>query len=666
MKSLFRKVLPLRNRYVLAIDFFGILAMPSVAFLLRTESLEQYQQLLVPIAVLTSVMTVLKLAIYSRMGMYAHFWPYAGISEVLGMLRATTLAALLETAISGLILIPTGVIPPGFPRTVPFLDALFSMVFVIGFRVGISLMFKVTSARGTPVNQKSVLIIGAGEAGIMLVREMLRNPEIGLNPIGYIDDDPRKHGKRINGIKVIGSMANLPRILEKTTVEEVVIAIPSAPGSVVREVVQACKASGIPSRTIPGLFDILRGTAKVEQFRSVQLEDLLRRGIIRADSKAVRDVLTGARVLVTGAGGSIGSEMCRQIMDFNPFELVLLGHGENSIYQILGELQQFSGKQTRVVPVVADIRDRDRMQNVFERHRPDIVFHAAAHKHLPLMEENIEDAITNNVVGTSILVDLTIAWNVERFVLISTDKAVNPTSVLGVTKRIAELIVRDAGRQTAKKFVAVRFGNVLGSRGSVIPLFERQIRSGGPITVADRDVRRFFMTIPEAVQLVLQSASMGTGSEVFVLDMGEQIKIADLVRDLLRLNGLKEGKDIEIVFTGLKPGEKMREELFFRNEHVERTSHDKILVCRNGLPKPGMSENQVSLGPGQAMDALVAATKEGNREEMFSNLKRLVPEYVPAFAAQEGLFADERGHTIPAEVLSGMSLSRRGFSGPPL
>ncbi len=629
MKSFLRKLLPMRNRYLMAVDFLGILVLPSAAFLLRTESIEAYQSHLFPITILTLVMAALKLCVYYQMGMYAQYWPFAGISEVATMIRATTLAALLEMVVCAVFLIPAGIIPPGFPRSVLFLDALFSMIFVIGFRVSISLMFTSTSKHGVPLNQKAVLIVGAGDAGLMVGRELLRNSHLGLNPVGYIDDDPLKIGKRINGIRVFGTVAKLPAILGRISVEEVIVAIPSASGKLMREVVQACKACGVPSRTIPALMDILRGTARVEQIRNVQLEDLLRRGTVRADSEQVRDILHCSRVLVTGAGGSIGSEICRQVMDFDPLELVLLGHGETSIYNILGELRNLPNKKTTVVPVIGDIRDHHRMQQVFSRYRPDVVFHAAAHKHLPLMEENLEDAVTNNILGTSTLVDLAATFDTDRFVMISTDKAVNPTSILGVTKRIAELIVRDAGRRSRKRFVTVRFGNVLGSRGSVVPLFQRQICMGGPLTVADQEVRRFFMTIPEAVQLVLQSASMGYGGEVFVLDMGEQIRILDIARDLLRLNGLEEGKDIDIVFSGLKPGEKLCEELFFKNEKVEKTEHDKILVCRNGHPEHGLGENGGSSVAGLVLKALVMAAKDGNTKEIYCTLKKLVPEYQP-------------------------------------
>ena len=397
------------------------------------------------------------------------------------------------------------------------------------------------------------------------------------------------------------------------------------------------------SKIVPALFEILRGTARVDQFRNIQLEDLLRRGPVKTDTKSVVGLLKGARVMITGAGGSIGSEICRQIKEFGPTELILVGHGENSIFRIAQELMEHPKRGVAVRTVIADIRDKDRMDSVFAQHKPAVIFHAAAHKHVPLMEVNISEAVTNNVLGTRNLVELSERHGVQRFVMISSDKAVNPTSIMGVSKRIAELIVQNAAMRVGRTFVTVRFGNVLGSSGSVVPVFERQIKMGGPVTVTHPDVKRFFMTIPEAVQLVLQAATMGTGGETFVLDMGEQIPVVELARDLIRLNGLEEGRDIDIVFTGLRPGEKMYEELFYEGARIERTTHDKILVSYNSMDRDvtvPMGDGNVSIHQhivsgmpgyenplGMDVDTLIEAAHQGSESIVLRLFSKLVPQF---------------------------------------
>jgi FlaA1/EpsC-like NDP-sugar epimerase len=417
---------------------------------------------------------------------------------------------------------------------------------------------------------------------------------------------------------------------------------------VIRDVVQSCKTANVVSKTIPGIFEILGGWAKVAQIRDVQIEDLLRRGVVKADTDGVAALIRGARVLVTGAGGSIGAELCRQISEFNPAEIVLVGHGENSIIKISADLERredVDGVSVKARTVVADIRDRERMKQVFELYEPQVVFHAAAHKHVPLMEANIPDAVTNNVMGTQILADLAEQHWVERFVMISSDKAVNPTSIMGVTKRIAELIVHDAWRRSGRSFVTVRFGNVLGSSGSVVPIFKKQIEFGEPISITHPDVKRYFMTIPESVQLVLQAAAMGQGGEVFVLDMGEPLKILDLARDLIRLSRLEEGRDIDIVYTGLRRGEKLSEELFFESEKIERSSHEKIFVCRDGRAESELTATGGFLKLGKALghdstlrpeiEQLIAAAQQGALRRAQYLLTKIVPEYRSSEAVSE-------------------------------
>jgi FlaA1/EpsC-like NDP-sugar epimerase len=487
------------------------------------------------------------------------------------------------------------------------------------------------------------LVVGAGVAGAMIVKEMQANKQLGLTVIGYIDDDPEKLGKRIHGVPVVGALKELTPMIKKYGATQVIVAMPTAPGKVVRNVVQACKECGVQSKIIPGLFEIIRGTARVDQFRNIQLEDLLRRGPVRTDTNKVISLLHGARVMVTGAGGSIGSELCRQIRDFGPAELILLGHGENSIFTIAQELNDQPRVGVKIHNVIADIRDRERMEKVFTQFRPQVIFHAAAHKHVPLMEDNVPDAVTNNVFGTRTLVELSERFNVQKFVMVSSDKAVNPTSVMGVTKRIAELVVMDASKRATRPFVVVRFGNVLGSRGSVVPVFKRQIAAGGPLTVTHPEMKRYFMTIPEAVQLVLQAGTMGNGGETFVLDMGEQIKVVELARDLIRLNGLEEGRDIDIKFTGLRPGEKLFEELFHQDDRIERTYHEKIMVCYNqqteAIPVPVGTGNlqlhqHVMTGyPGydeplkMNVDTLVEAAHQGSVDVILRVFKKIVPKF---------------------------------------
>jgi FlaA1/EpsC-like NDP-sugar epimerase len=444
--------------------------------------------------------------------------------------------------------------------------------------------------------------------------------------IGFVDDNPQKVGMWINGVPVLGARADLPNLIQKYMIREVVIAMPRAPGKVIREVVRMCEAVGCKTRTLPGLSDLLSDHVSVNRLRNVQIDDLLRREPIPVDLHGIAEMVADKRVLVTGAGGSIGAELCRQLARQGPEMLIALGHGENSLFNLSNELKSLPLPKSVALNlqiVVADVRDQSRMQGVFERYRPQLVFHAAAHKHVPMMEANVEDAITNNVLGTRNVVELAETHQVERFVLISSDKAVNPVGVMGATKRAAELMVGEVARRSKRPYVAVRFGNVLGSRGSVVPLFQKQIAEGGPVTVTHPEVQRYFMTIPEAVQLVLQAAALSSNGEVFILDMGQPIRIVDLARDLIHLSGLQEGRDIDIVFTGLRPGEKIVEELFLQSEDFKRTLHDHIFVVRNGFA--GAERAPVA----EQIDRLLAATQHGQPAQARDWLQAIVPEYAP-------------------------------------
>jgi FlaA1/EpsC-like NDP-sugar epimerase len=474
-----------------------------------------------------------------------------------------------------------------------------------------------------------VLIAGAGEAGVMVLRELQANPQMGLVPVGFVDDDRGKHGIMLQRVRVLGGRDNIPQLVREQHVDQVIIAMPSAAGHTIREIVDICEGAEVRARIVPGLSELLGGKVRLQELRDVQIEDLLRRAPVETDTAQVTALVQGKRVLVTGAGGSIGSELCRQILRCEPASLTLLGHGENSIFDIANELRGAAPGKTVITPVIADVRFPKRLCEVFRHHRPQIVFHAAAHKHVPLMEDNVEDAVSNNVEGTLRLVEASVAAGVEHFVLISTDKAVNPTNVMGATKHVAEQIVQRAARESGCAYVAVRFGNVLGSRGSVVPYFQKQIQAGGPVTVTHPEVRRYFMTIPEAVQLVLQAAALGHGGEVFVLDMGEPVRILDLARDLIRLSGFEPDAEIPIVFTGLRPGEKLFEELYGQTERYKRTQHEKIFVGSNG--KDADSEAGDGAGMAEQLQAglarLVEASHHGSARAVREALQVLVPEY---------------------------------------
>jgi FlaA1/EpsC-like NDP-sugar epimerase len=439
-----------------------------------------------------------------------------------------------------------------------------------------------------------------------------------LTPIGFIDDEPRFTGHLVEGVPVLGTIADLPRVLPERRVEIVVISDPSIPAKVVREIASFCAHARVRVKTLPGLSDLQSGRPSLSQMRDMRIEDLLGRQPVELDLEQMREFLRGQRVLVTGAGGSIGSELARQIANFEPAELVLLDHAENGLYFVHNEL---CGEHDSLSlhPVVGDIKDVDGLERVFTRFRPQVVFHAAAHKHVPLLEANPREAVLNNIVGTRNLMHVADRAGVDKFVLISTDKAVNPTSVMGASKRVCEVLLQSHTRHSRTRYVAVRFGNVLGSDGSVIPLFQRQIQRGGPITVTHPEARRYFMTIPEAVRLVLQAGAIGRGGEVLLLDMGEQVRIVDLARQLIRMSGLRESEDIEIVFTGLRPGEKLYEELHSDAERMRMTRHERILVWDLDAPEESIVRAEVA--------ELEALAHDGDPDAVKRQLQRIVPEY---------------------------------------
>ncbi len=562
------------------------------------------------------VALITKPLVYYQFGLYRRLWAYASIRE----LEIIALAVSTASVVLAIIISVASVLlrPWEFSRGVLVIDWLLSLLAIGGLRFSYRIISESRlTARQSESRVRRVLIAGAGDAGALVVREMQRNPQANLTPVGFVDDDPAKQNQEIHGTPVVGKLDELTRLIEVKKADEVIIAIPSAPGEVVRQVTEICRRKNIPSRTIPSLHELIGGKVSVNRLREVDITDLLRRSPTHIDKELVGLSLGGRRVLVTGAGGSIGRELCRQIARWEPAELFLLGHGENSIFETLIELQQ-NYPSLKVDPLIADIRDKEHIFNLFAVHKPQVVFHAAAHKHVPLMQANIEEAISNNILGTHTVVEAAIKSNVERLVMISTDKAICPTSVYGATKRIGEMLVLDAAHRTGRSFSVVRFGNVLGSRGSVLVLFKRQIDAGGPVTVTHPDMRRYFMTIPEAVHLVLQASAMGKGGEVFVLNMGEQIRILDLAQDLIRLSGLEPEKDIEIVFTGIRPGEKLSEALWDEGADYISTQHPDVLR---------LDENEIlsSAELKAATSELIEMGKNCDPDQIVSKLNQTVP-----------------------------------------
>ena len=592
-----------------------MLATP-IAFLLRLEG-DAFGYVNAAVILMLIGLPVKALAVYA-MHLPWRSWYKVGLRDLVALLQGVGVVTVFLMGVA-IFLAPLVTIP----RSIPLLDAMLA-VFFLGFARISTRMLSETRRHKAAGKQKAVrrvLIVGAGESGTMIAREMLRHPEAGLRPIGFADDDLGKQKKRFLGLSVLGKLPDLPAILETYRVDEVLIAMPSEAGSVIRRVVEHARHAGVDHRIIPGVYEFLSGSVSISQIRKVNLEDLLRREPVRLDVSDIREYVEGRVVLVTGAGGSIGSEIVRQVARFGARKVLLLGRGENSIYEILGECKR-TWADLDVRPLICDVRDRERLSHLFEQHRPEVVFHAAAHKHVPLMEDNPDEAVLNNVGGTLNLVDLALAHGVKRFVNISTDKAVNPTSVMGATKRVAEYVVGRAAAyaEPGHSFVSVRFGNVLGSRGSVVPLFKRQIAAGGPVTVTDPEMKRYFMTIPEAAQLVLQAGGLGTNGRVYVLDMGEPVKIVDLARDLIHLSGFEPDVDIPIVFNGIRPGEKLFEELLTAEEGTDSSRHEKIFVAR---------KQAVEGGPLDAhLDVLFEAARTREPLAIMEALAAIVPTHM--------------------------------------
>ncbi len=619
--------LRLRNRHFLILDAAALVLIPTAALLLQLELLSALRAYAGALAIYTSISLIVRLAIYSRSGLYNRYWRAASVVEMRQIATAwlsATACICVPFYIASTLRSSHGT--PFLPASLPLVDALLAIGAVGGVRFATRLSSSSTKQMSHNFGRR-VLVIGAGNAGVRIVQDIKSQPELELTPIGYIDDNPQLRGLMICGIPVLGDRSDFHAVVRDQQIDQVVIAIPSAPGREIRSYITLCKEATVAARTLPSMTAILEDRVSVSELRNVAIDDLLRRAPIRTDVSAVRQLMSGKRILVTGAGGSIGSELCRQVLRSLPSEIAIVGHGENSIFDINNELEQIKSggiqQLTMIRPYIADIRDSRRLETILREFKPDVVFHAAAHKHVPLMELNPCEAIANNVLGTHNLLRAAIATGVEHFVLISTDKAVNPTSVMGASKRVSELLVLQAAQETGLPYVAVRFGNVLGSRGSVVPTFKRQIATGGPVTVSNPEMTRFFISIPEAVQLLLQAAVLGKGGEVFMLDMGSPVKITELARDMIRLSGLAED-EIDIVYSGIRPGEKLFEELFVPGERYQQTPHDKILIAASAsCTIPGELLEKVA-----AIEHLLEAGS-ADRKSVIGWLSDLIPEFQP-------------------------------------
>ena len=619
MVSLLRDHAPgLRNRVFFALDLVFLPTAAIVAFAARFEG-PWSDDLLLALQVFVAVAVPLKLALLFWAGLYRRLWRYASVTDLEMLIVGAGACAVVDVVLGTFGLTAIGLLPGRLSYAVILLDACLSALVIALPRLAVRVVAR-HQRRSRDDTFRRTIVVGAGVAGGMIVRELVENAQLGMVPVGIVDDDTRKHGLRLHNVPVLGPLSALEKVASAIAATDVVIAMPSAPGRTIREVVSAAGAAGLVTRTVPGLYEILSGEKRVNALRQIEIQDLLRREPIKTDLDQVASLVRDRVVLVTGAGGSIGSELCRQLARLEPKQIVAVGRGENSIFELLQELGRLF-PEVPVRPVIADVRDHTRMESVISLHRPYSVFHAAAHKHVPLMEANVAEAVLNNVLGTQNVVNLSDEYGVEHFVLISTDKAVRPTSVMGATKRVAEHLVHEAALRRKSGYVSVRFGNVLGSRGSVVPTFLRQIAEGGPVTITHPDMTRYFMTIPEAVQLVLQAAALGDHGEVFVLDMGEPVRVLDLATDLIRLSGLEPGADIEVHFTGARPGEKLFEELFFKGAHVVPTDHPKILRAR---------DSQAADHTVEAIETLIDAARE-NRSE--SHIRRLLTGLIPEYAA---------------------------------
>ena len=603
MKAVLRKIL----MAILDICIINISLYLSLALRFENDIPQQYFTLFKETHV---VVTVIALCSFLVFNLYNRIWKYASVNELIAIVFATSFSSLT-------VLGYTFMISKTFPRSIYILFWLLLTTFIGGSRFILRTFNGVTPMLRRPEGVRNVMVIGAGEAGSMVIQEFKKHPDLKMRPVVLIDDDVNKHGMRIHGVRVFGGRNIIPEMVQKKNIKEIIIAMPSIDRLQIREIVNICSETKCKLRILPGVYELLDGKVSIKRLRDVKIEDLLGREPVKVNLEEISGYLKDKVVLVTGGGGSIGSELCRQIARFKPKELLVFDISENNVYRLELDLKTLF-PDLKYTALIGSVRDRARLEYIFDKYRPHVVFHAAAHKHVPLMELNATEAIKNNVFGTLNVAELADKYNAERFTLISTDKAVNPTNIMGASKRIAEIIIQIMSMKSSTVFSAVRFGNVLGSEGSVVPLFKKQIENGGPVTVTHPEVIRYFMTIPEAVQLVIQAGAMAKGGEIFILDMGEPVKIADLARDMIRLSGLEPDVDIEIKYIGLRPGEKLYEELLLNEEGLTATKYKKIYIAKPTFTNGETFEKELS----NLRELLF-----NSNSEVKDIIKRIVPNY---------------------------------------
>ncbi len=573
------------------------------------------------------IIIIAKLLMFWLFGLYRRIWKYASVKDMVAIIEAVLSSSILMVVVFYILGYPISLFGqqlnfslPYFPRSIFIIDFILTIILISLSRF--SGRFFNELKYGSPKSRKKrALIIGAGDAGEMIVREMIRQSNSEYLPIGFLDDDPSKIGRQIHGIKVLGPISRLESSISKYSIDEVLIAMPSASGELRKNIALRVKERKIKCKTLPSLYEVIDDKVYLYQVRDIEIEDILGREPIRMKIPEIVSEIKDSVIIITGAGGSIGSEICRQVVKFNPSRMILVDHAENNLFLIEKELQE-KYDYTNSIPIVANIKDREVMKSVFKRYKPVILFHAAAYKHVPLMQLNPEAAIQNNFIGTKLLAKLSIEYHVKRFVMLSTDKAVKPSNVMGISKLLAEKYLQSLSKSGDTIFVIVRFGNVLGSQGSVVPIFKQQILSGGPVRVTHPEMKRYFMTIPEAAQLVIQACIIGRGGEIFVLDMGEPFSILDLANNMIKLYGMEPGKDIEIVYTGPRFGEKLNEELFYEDEELVETNLPHIMEARyNGNGR---------LSKDETIELLFNIEKEMqvyDYSSLFADLKKIVPDF---------------------------------------